>query len=868
MSGREEIQQTSTFPADTDPMDNVPNNSAIANKPSHHFKSGSSASNSDIDATAQLCLQTEARHNNMYLTKASDRVPGQHLRGDVQHRASSQISSPAAVFSFIKYFQPYRFLDMPPEIRLQVYELIVGGSQRVHITSDLMNFMAYTIIPCSDHSSAGCLRKSSPNPTSTWVPMHCQGTASFSRLLCARYEASHANRQSTTVSYNMQTGKKQVATNVTSNPESALSLDGATCAGREQDLRLLRTCRQIYDEARLVLYHSNTFVFLSFATFAAYFGLIAPTQVYPPRATKPNRMRAIQAMTKIEIHGQVVESQMLNFLSASRLIRTGLGYLTSLTSLELNLEVSDCAETEGLYWRIDDCMFSKPSSLRKLVVDVRSFYIKEEKLGIAEELMLRMLKQEGFYDQDRLFLGVNESVDPIGRVNIYLGLGIMYSPIATRAVITLHNKADYMRERKQEEEAAAWLDDNNKTMADSLGDNEGASGPYSDTDNLDPKEIPSIISASNSFTTTRISPLNAPAELSSSAKTSTPFRLFDLPLEIRLMIYDHAMGNHHLHIYSNGTMVPNRMVRCNDEDPHTCLESVLNTGPSAFPNLSVYHERHFKKVVHCQGSVLFHNRICSSPDIDVGDRNGYWSLSVSQEVRTGVEAVEYGTRDEPEPADAKVLDYCPCIQRPKASLSLNLLRTSKKIHEEAARIPYESNTFIFQAIETFAAFFGLVYPKESDSNDDPAFAADRSNAIYSMRHVRLHTRAMTEQHLLFVTRLLRASLSLLADLHTFELTLGLRKFRRPAWVIDDSLFGVSRSMKKVTVNIRDYMWMACEYKSSVRATPYYLETDRATTKEKRIFAKKLIRWILKKDGFTNERVRFLGPVKIAQRRGH
>ena len=68
-------------------------------------------------------------------------------------------------------------------------------------------------------------------------------------------------------------------------------------------------------------------------------------------------------------------------------------------------------------------------------------------------------------------------------------------------------------ERKQEEEAA-WLDDNNNTIADSLGDNEGASGPYSDTDNLDPKEIPSIISASNSFTTIRISPPNAPAELS------------------------------------------------------------------------------------------------------------------------------------------------------------------------------------------------------------------------------------------------------------------------------------------------------------------------------------------------------------------
>lgn len=326
--------------------------------------------------------------------------------------------------SSIKYFQPYRFLDMPPEIRLQIYELIVGGSQRVHITSDVMGSIAYAIIPCSDHSSAGCLPKSSPNPTSTYVPMHCQGTASFSRLLCAGYEANHANRQSTTVSYDMQTGKKQVVTNVTSNHRSALSLDKTTCAGRVQDLRLLRTCRQIYNEARLVLYHSNTFVFLSFATFAAYFGLVAPTQVYPPRATEPNRMRAIQAMTKIEIHGQV-KRQNLDFLSASRLIRTGLGCLTSLTSLELNLEVSDCAE--GLYWRIDDCMFSKPSSLRKLVVDVRDFCIsmqkygrlllkeslsplsEEDKLGVAEELMLRMLKQEGFCDKTESFWRHHES---------------------------------------------------------------------------------------------------------------------------------------------------------------------------------------------------------------------------------------------------------------------------------------------------------------------------------------------------------------------------------------------------------------------------------------------------------------------------
>lgn len=133
-------------------------------------------------------------------------------------------------------------------------------------------------------------------------------------------------------------------------------------------------------------------------------------------------------------------------------------------------------------------------------------------------------------------------MDPTGCVNIAMGLGIRYSPIATRAVITLSqqsglyeselcfslfaqlhilkSKSDsvvystMMSEEERKQEEAAWLDDNDNTMADSLGDNEGASGPYSDTDNLDPKEIPSIISASNNFTTIRISPPNALAELS------------------------------------------------------------------------------------------------------------------------------------------------------------------------------------------------------------------------------------------------------------------------------------------------------------------------------------------------------------------
>ena len=332
------------------------------------------------------------------------------------------------------------------------------------------------------------------------------------------------------------------------------------------------------------------------------------------------------------------------------------------------------------------------------------------------------------------------------------------------------------------------------------------------------------------------------------------------------MIYHFAIGNHYLHIYSNCDKIPVRIIQCNDEDPHTCLESKLNLKSVGFP-LNYQHrmegyENFSDKVIHCQGSVLFHNRICTSRDIDVGDRNGYWSLSLSHEVQTGLQTIEYGTRDSAKAANSKPLDYCPCIHRTTTSLSLNLLRTSKRIHEEAALIPYENNTFIFQEIETFAAFFGLVFPNGGHSNASPAFPAYRSDAIYNMRNVRLHSRVVATQHLCLVTRLLRASLSLLAGLHTFEFTLGLQlPPRLRAEKIEDSLFGVSRSLKKVTVNIRDYPWLAREcalpQMGVVRKLPAKWTTS---TEEKHETAAKLIEWILKQDGFSNEKVPFFGPV--------
>ena len=176
-----------------------------------------------------------------------------------------------------------------------------------------------------------------------------------------------------------------------------------------QDVRLLRTCRQIYDEARSVLYLRNTFEFLCLAAFATYFGLQAPDQVHISRFTERHRLRAIQAMTKVKV--RIAGGNLRpTFLSTSRLIRAGLGCLTNITSFEICLGIHDTLSLGPARMMIDDSMFSKPPSLRKLVVGVREldfhyvgFNPEQEQLDIAKELSRRILKREDFSDMKELF---------------------------------------------------------------------------------------------------------------------------------------------------------------------------------------------------------------------------------------------------------------------------------------------------------------------------------------------------------------------------------------------------------------------------------------------------------------------------------
>ena len=322
-----------------------------------------------------------------------------------------------------------------------IYELVVGVDQQIHIESNLHGCdIPMNIIPCSDHSSAACLRNPIRNTVDTtkstnrsrissrtstilkgppYPRLHCQGTASFSHVL---HTSTPPDLYTMTICYDMQTGEQKVtATDISSCNQSTPFQGLANSSNVMDGLRLLRTCRQIYDEARLVLYNRNTFIFVGFATCAAYFGFAVPSDVYMPRLTNPHRLRGIHSMTKLELRGNVHSSPVhaLQFSRASRLVRVGLGCLTSLRSFELKLGYAwgDCVGE----WKTDDCLFSKPPSLKKLVVTLQHKEVgtvnkqagdqpgfltlqHQDSRVIVEEIMRRMVKQEGFTDmEERLF---------------------------------------------------------------------------------------------------------------------------------------------------------------------------------------------------------------------------------------------------------------------------------------------------------------------------------------------------------------------------------------------------------------------------------------------------------------------------------
>ena len=336
--------------------------------------------------------------------------------------------------SSFDHFKHYDFQKLPYEIRHMIYERVIGVDQQIRINSNLhARDIPMSIIACSDHSSAGCLQNPVRNTVDTTKStkgprvvvsmlqdpshprLHCQGTASFSHVL---HTSSPPDLHTMTICYDMQTGEQKVTATDTSSSNQSAPFQGLTNPSDRMDgLALLRTCRLIYDEARLVLYNRNTFVFVNLATFAAYFGLAVPTDVYMPRLTYPHRLRVIQSMTKVELRGNVsnTSNQGVPFFMVSRLVRMGLGCLTSLTSFELKLGYLWEDWVGG--WKIDDCLFSKPSSLKKLVVTAHNVEPEElykqaadhpefltlqdkESLTIAEDVMRRMLKREGFLDME------------------------------------------------------------------------------------------------------------------------------------------------------------------------------------------------------------------------------------------------------------------------------------------------------------------------------------------------------------------------------------------------------------------------------------------------------------------------------------
>lgn len=314
------------------------------------------------------------------------------------------------------------------------------------------------------------------------------------------------------------------------------------------------------------------------------------------------------------------------------------------------------------------------------------------------------------------------------------------------------------------------------------------------------------------------------------------------------MIYHYAIGDRVVHLFSDCPIFLDAMYGDSYRNLHRRPSRRVDQGKqsergstlNSYHGLANYHNN-TTNVLLCESTMRFHNEICTSRHNDVG------ILSLSHGVRTDRQNIEYGTPDSAKPEEEQTFYYCPCISEPNDSLSLSLLQACRQIHEEAASVPYESNTFIFQDIETFSAFLGLFHPRDNDVNDDPTFVFLRSSAICRMRHVRLLSDDAVPHGSLFLTGLLRAGLTLLTGLYTFELTLGVKLFLWPTeWEVHDSFFGLSRSVEKVVINIRGFTETEMEF---------WYSSDLAPIKAVREFAEKLMEQILKKDGFRNETVR-------------
>lgn len=166
------------------------------------------------------------------------------------------------------------------------------------------------------------------------------------------------------------------------------------------------------------------------------------------------------------------------------------------------------------------------------------------------------------------------------------------------------------------------------------------------------------------------------------SKSSSPSTFLSLPLEIRLLIYTHLLGDRTIHI---GSFVHNVYKP----------EKRLSEGKYCKNLVMAYQFFIFQTTKHhwCWGH-LYH-RVCNTKKfcIDFMDQQmliQHDSQLYRDEVFTGpdLHAPHYWCTHEPA----------------QTALDLRILRTCRQVHDEARLIPYHTNTFAFDSPETMARF--------------------------------------------------------------------------------------------------------------------------------------------------------------------